>query len=141
MNRPRGDGGSATLELAILGSGLLVLLSLVIAAGRIEVAGSAVEQAAASGARDASLARSPAQARTVARASASASLAEQGLTCHGLTVTVSTSGFVAAPGTPASVRVGVVCSVPLSDLGVPGLPGNKTMTASMSSAVDTYRFR
>ena len=141
MNRPGGDAGSATLELAILGPGLLVLLSLVIAAGRVEVAGSAVEQAAAAGARDASLARSPVQARTIATASASASLKEQGLTCHGLAVTVSTSALSAAPATPSSVRVGVVCSVPLSDLGVPGLPGSKTLRASMSSPVDTFRSR
>ena len=141
MKRPHGDSGSATLELAILGPGLLVLLSLVIAAGRIEVAGSAVEQAAASGARDASLARSLAQAQTVAKQSATASLAEQHLTCDGLTVTVGSTGFAASPGKPATVRVGVACSVPLSDLGVPGLPGTRTLRASMSSAVDTFRSR
>ena len=141
MRRPRGDGGSATLELAILGPGLLILLSLVIAAGRIEVASSAVEQAAASGARDASLARSLGQAQAVARQTATASLAEQHLTCQGLSVTVASTGFAAAPGTPAMVRVGVSCSVPLSDLGIPGLPGTKTLRASMSSAVDTFRSR
>ena len=141
MRRPEGEAGSATVELAILGPGLLILLSLVIAAGRIEVAGSAVEQAASSAARDASLARSLAQAQTMAKQSATASLAEQHLACQGLSVTVASAGFATAPGTPATVRVGVACSVPLSDLGVPGLPGTKTLRASMSSAVDTFRSR
>ncbi|MCU1493400.1 MAG: TadE rane protein [Acidimicrobiaceae bacterium] len=141
MNRSLDDQGSATLELAILGPGLLLLLALVIAAGRVEVASSAVEQAAASGARDASLARSLTQARTVARQSVTASLGQQHITCQGLTVSVANSGFAAAPGTPATVRVDVTCSVPLSDLGVPGLPGSRTLRASMSSVVDTYRSR
>lgn len=141
MNRPLGDQGTATLELAILGPGLLLLLVLVIAAGRIEVASSAVEQAAASGARDASLARSLTQARTVARQSVTTSLGQQHITCQGLTVSVANSGFTAAPGTPATVRVDVTCSVPLSDLGVPGLPGSRTLRASMSSVLDTYRSR
>ncbi len=56
--RERGtDRGSATIELAVLAPALLALLGLVIVAGRISVAGSAVEQAAASAARAASIAR------------------------------------------------------------------------------------
>ena len=141
MKRPLDDQGSATLELAILGPGLLLLLALIIAAGRIEVASSAVEQAAAAGARDASAARSMPQARTMARQSVTASLGQQRITCRGLTVNVRNSGFSAAPGTPATVRVDVTCSVPLSDLGVPGIGGSRILRASMTSVVDTYRSR
>ena len=56
--RVRGsDRGSATIEMAVLAPALLALLGLVILAGRISAAGSAVEQAAASAARAASIAR------------------------------------------------------------------------------------
>ena len=137
----RADSGSVTLELAILGPALLLLLGLVVAAGRIEVAGAAVEQAASAAAREASIARSAPAARAAATSSARQSLREQGIDCAGLDVTVDTAGFAVAAGLPARVDVSVVCSVPLSDLAVPGLPGSRTMRAQMASPLDRYRSR
>jgi Flp pilus assembly protein TadG len=139
--RLRDDTGSATLELAILAPAILALLSLVIAAGRIEVAGSSVEQAASAAARDASLARTGTAARAVAAQTARDSLQSQGVTCSALKVSVDTSGFAVAPGLPAQVRVSIACTVPLSDLAVPGMPGTRTMRAQMASPLDRYRSR
>ena len=139
--QPNSDSGSVTLELAILGPALLLLLGLVVAAGRIQVAGAAVEQAAASAAREASIARTAPAARAAATSSARQSLRDQGLDCAGLDVTVDTAGFAVAAGLPAQVEVSVVCSVPLSDLAVPGLPGLRRMQAQMASPLDRYRSR
>ena len=41
----------------------------------------------------------------------------------------------------ASVTATVTCVVNLSDVAVPGLPGTRTITATMSSPLDTYRER
>jgi Flp pilus assembly protein TadG len=139
--RGSSDRGSASLELAILAPAVLALLGLVIAAGRIEVAGGAVEQAAAAAARDASLARTAPAARVAATQSAHDSLRSQGITCGVLDVVVDTAGFAVAPGSAALVKVSVACSVSLSDLAVPGMPGTRTMRAQMASPLDRYRAR
>ena len=94
--RGSSDRGSASLELAILAPAVLALLGLVIAAGRSEVAGGAVEQAAAAAARDASLARTAPAARVAATQSAHDNLRSQGITCGVLDVVVATEGFAVA---------------------------------------------
>lgn len=138
---PRDQEGSATLELTILAPALLVLLALMIAAGRIEVAAGAVEQAAAAAARDASTARGPATARAAATATAQASLRDQGVTCGGLDVLVDTAGFAVPVGQPAQVEVRVTCPVALADMAVPGMPGTRTLQGRFVSPMDRYRSR
>jgi Flp pilus assembly protein TadG len=135
------DRGSATIELAILAPALLALLGLVIVAGRISAAGSAVEQAAASAARTASIARDARAAQAGAQRSALDSLRDQGVTCQPLTSSVDTRGFAVAVGSPASVTVNVTCAVPLAALAVPGMPGRRTVTATMTSPIDRFRGR
>jgi len=139
--RARREEGSATLELAILTPALFAVLALVVVAGRIEVAGGAVEQASAAAARDASLARTPAAARQAALAAATASLAGQDLHCAAVTVVVDTGGFAAPVGTTAEVSARVSCTVNMADLAIPGTPGSRTLTAETSSALDRYRSR
>ena len=136
-----GDQGSATLELAILAPAVLALLGLAIAAGRIEIAGGAVEQAAAAAAREASIARTESTARTAATETARDSLQNQGVTCGVLEVAVDTAGFAVTVGLPAQVQVGVACTVELSDLAVPGMPGTRTLRARVASPLDRYRSR
>ena len=139
----RGDGerGSATLELAIITPALLLLLGLIVMAGRVDLAAGTVEHAAASAAREATLARDPGSAVAAARGAAAADLAAQGVTCASSSVDVDAAGFSAGLGEPATVTVTVSCTVPLSDLAVPGLPGSRTMTASATSSLDRYRSR
>lgn len=136
-----GEHGSATLELAILSPAVLALLALAIAAGRIQVAGGAVEQAAAAAARTASIARTPSTARAAATEEARTSLRQQGITCGALDVTLDTAGFAVPVGRPAQVEVSVACTVALSDLAVPGLPGTRTLRAQVASPLDRYRSR
>lgn len=136
-----GEAGSASLEVAVLAPALLVLVGLVVVTGRLAAASGVIEQAAASGAREASLSRTASQARTAAEASVRRNLLEQGVRCAAMTVSVTAPGFSVAPGRPGEVRVSVTCTVPLSDQGLPGLPGSRVLRADAVSPLDTYRGR
>lgn len=137
----RDDRGSVTLELAILAPALLLVLGALILAGRVQVAGGAVEQAARSAAREASLARTPDQAREAAVAAADRELAAAGIDCATTAVTVDVTGFRAPVGQDAIVRVSVECSVSMADLAIPGFPGSRTMNADGVSPLDRFRSR
>ena len=134
------EAGDAALELIILAPVLLALIALVIAAGRISVARGSVDAAARDAARQASLARSPGEARIAAELSAQAALRQDGLDCTP-TVTVDTVGFGVPLGEPAQVSATVTCQVPLADLVVPGLPGSATLSYTFTSPLDPYRGR
>lgn len=135
------ERGSATLELVVWAPGLLLLIALLTVAGRVNSANAAVEQAATDAARTASLARTAVSAEQQARQHAQQTLAAQGLACTATSVTVDTAGFGSAPGQPATVAATVSCAVRLSDLGVPGLPGTRTVAHTAVSSLDTFRER
>lgn len=142
MRRPeRDDRGSTTLELVVWAPGLLLIIGLLIVAGRVNNANAAVEQAATDAARTASSARTAGGARDMAQASAEKTLAAQGLQCTTTTVVVDTSGFGTRAGQVATVTATVTCPVRLSDLAVPGLPGTRTVSHSATSSIDTFRER
>ena len=133
------DRGSESVELAILlPVGILVLAMLVIGA-RIALAGDRISGVAGIAARDASLARSAATAQQIATASATSALASENLHCVDIEVTVDASGFTRAPGEPAAVTVAVACTVDLSDIGVAGLPGSRTLHDTATSPLDPAR--
>jgi hypothetical protein len=139
--RPRDDAGSAALELVVLAPVLLALLGLVIAAGRTSIAQSSVDAAARDAARQASIALTPYAAQAAGQASARAALHRDGLDCDPV-VTIDVSGFAVQPGNPAPpVRATVRCTVPLSGLWLPGLPGSHTMSYTFASPLDLYRQR
>lgn len=135
------DRGSVTLEVAILAPVLVLLVGAVIVVGRIEVAAGAVEQATRTAAREASLARDADSARAAALTAADRELATSGIDCATSAVTVDTGGFAAPLGQPAVVRVQVTCTVSMTDLAIPGLPGSRTMTADAVSPLDAFRSR
>lgn len=56
-------------------------------------------------------------------------------------VSIDTSGYATDVGEAATVTATISCTANLSDIGVPGLPGAKTITASWTSPIDTYRAR
>jgi Flp pilus assembly protein TadG len=139
--RLREQQGNAAVELAPVAVVFLLFLALAIAAGRITIAHMAVQAAARDAARQASIARSPAQAQAAARASAETALRSDGLDCTPV-VSVNTAGFTVPVGQPAQVTATVTCTVRLSDLtAVPGMPGARTLTATVASALDPYRAR
>ena len=137
----RADAGSVTLELSILAPAVLVLLALVVVAGRLSIAHQEVDHAAQTAARAATLARDPATATSTATSAARRELDTGDLHCDSVRVTVDTSGFAVLVGRPASVTATVSCTVSLSGLAVPGIPGSRQVTATATSPLDTYRGR
>jgi Flp pilus assembly protein TadG len=135
------DAGSATLELVVLAPALVLLLSLLVLGARTRMAETSIDQAAGQAARAASLARTESGASRDALAAARNVLDREGLTCSQTSVDVDTSGFSVAVGDAAEIAVQVSCTVPLSDLALPGLPGARTLTARAVSVLDTYRGR
>ncbi len=137
------EGGSAALELLILAPVLILLICMVIAAGRIAIARGSIDAAARDAARQASIARSPQQALSAAQSTASTELGGEHLNCS--TLTVGLPGvfqqFATPLGQQASVTATVRCTVSLSDLILPGMPGSVPLTFSFSSPLDPYRGR
>ncbi|MEO3807307.1 TadE family protein [Nonomuraea sp. B1E8] len=134
------ERGSIALEMAIIAPALIALLVMVIGLGRVSFAHSAIEAAARDAARQASIARDPATARSAALSSARAALAREGLACAP-SVAVDTTGLSAPLGRPATVVAQVSCEVQLADLAVPGIPGTKNLTSRFTSPIDLYRAR
>lgn len=132
MNRQE---GSLTTELVLVVPVLLVLLGLVVMAGRLGEADTHVGHAAHQAARAASLAGSAESARAQAHQTASANLEMLGVTCRDLIVNVDTSRF--EPG--GDVAVAVTCSVDLKDIAFAGLPGHRTLDAQAIEVVDRFR--
>jgi Flp pilus assembly protein TadG len=132
--------GNASLELLILAPVIVFLIGLVVAFGRTSIAQSAVAAAARDAARQASISASAAAARQAALSSARAALRADGLHCQPA-VRLNLAGFAAPVGLPAQVSATVSCTVSLSDLLVPGVPGARTLTARFASPIDPYRSR
>ena len=141
MTRTRLDHGSITLELAVLAPAILLLLGLVLLAGRLATTHQQLDHAAEAAARAATLARDATTARTQATASANANLTGRDAPCTNLHVTVDTTGFTVPAGRPADVVVHLTCTVSLTALGIPGIPGSRTLSATATSPLDTYRTR
>jgi Flp pilus assembly protein TadG len=134
------DRGASTLEVAILAPGLLLVIGMAIVAMRIEVADQAVEAAAHDAARAASISRTQVEAEQAARDAALNELSQQGLHCKPQ-VNPDTSQFARPIGVTAVVTVTVICDEKLSDIGMPGLPGHKRITATFTSYLDQFRGR
>jgi Flp pilus assembly protein TadG len=141
MSARAAERGSVSVELALLAPALLLLLFFAAVVGRTQIAEGAVQEAARSAAREASLARDPATAAALAGAQAERTLAAQNLRCQQTTVDVDTAGFQAPLGQPGDVTVSITCVVGMADLLAPGLPGSVTVEASFISPVDAYRER
>jgi hypothetical protein len=119
-----------------------LLIGMVVAAGRTTIAQGSVDAAARDAARQASIARSPADAQAAAQDSASAALAGDRLDCTPVIAMPGLDQAFATPvGDPASVTAVVSCTVSLSDLLVPGLPGSKRLTGTFTSPLDPFRGR
>lgn len=139
LREERGGGPSA--ETAILALMFGLVIAFAVAGGRLVAAESTGDQAARAASRAASIERDADAAQAAARTVAERTLAQQGLACASLTVTVDTSQFGRPLGTPAAVNAVVVCDVRWSDLGIPGAPGTRTVRATFASPIDQIRER
>lgn len=137
----RGERGSVSVEAVLLIPALVIILGLVVGGWRIWSVRTNTTQAAAAGARAASLATSGSQASSVAVQVARENLSTLGQRCDELLVAVDVGAFARPPGEAAAVGVDVRCRVSLADLLVPGLPGHWTANSHAEEILDTFRER
>jgi Flp pilus assembly protein TadG len=140
----RQDGGSTSIELAILTPSVISVFIMVMMGGEINMGKQAVEAAAFDAARTASRSRDADAARDNARIAATNRLLRQGVVCNQAPdriVSVDVSEFESDPGVPAEVTVTVTCTINFSDIALPGMPGTYEYTATFVSPLDLYRER
>jgi Flp pilus assembly protein TadG len=133
----RDESGSVAAEVAIA---VPVLVAVLVFAGVLVARGVdarlRLDDVAHQAARAASLTRTAAQAQAAAQQTATASLSSAGVDCTDPAVSVDTSDF--QPG--GTVTVTVSCRLDLSDAAaLLAIGSSRTLTASASSPIDTYR--
>ncbi|GAA0551119.1 pilus assembly protein [Actinomadura livida] len=128
------------METAILAPLFITFLAGLLVVMRVTHGSAVVAQAAADAARQASIARTAHQAHAQARTSAMHTLRDRGLHCTP-TVRLDLSGFNRPAGQSATVSAQVTCVIQLSDVGLPGMPGARTVTKTFRSPIDPYRAR
>lgn len=143
----RGDRGNAAIEAGIIAPALIAFLSLVFLVGRIVLARAAVDEAARDAARQASISRTAATARSHALKTGENTLTNNHLHCSNLGDDPVNLGadldaqFRKPIGSLAQVHVTVTCVVSYSDLGYPWLPGSKVIKSEFWSVIDWWRPR
>ncbi|MFB4302237.1 TadE family protein [Actinomadura sp. NTSP31] len=132
------DAGNAVVETAILAPVFITFLAGLLVVMRVVHGSAVVAQAAADAARQASIARTARQAQAAASSSALRTLHDRGLHCTP-SVRLDLSGFNRPVGQPATIAARVTCTVRLGDVGLPGMPGARTVTKTHRSPIDPYR--
>jgi Flp pilus assembly protein TadG len=133
--RHRCDRGSITVELVVLTPVVLVIALTSLVIGRVVEARQQVVEAARAGAEAAAVLPTVGAAQWVGSMNSVINLIGRTHTCAHAVVTLDTSHFT--PG--GYVTAHVSCLVLLSDVGVPGLPGSTTVSASATAPLDPYR--
>ena len=131
-----------SVELAVIAPGLIALLLLVGAGGRVVEVQVHIDGAARDAARAASLAQSPGQASQFAQ---EAAMADLGLSswCTGGSVQAQVSGFPGGAGIqgPQDVTVTVQCSVDMSPFELLGFGQTMEFTGSAVAPLDIFTCR
>lgn len=139
MTRTRDERGSAALEAAVGVPAFALFVGLIICGGRLATTHESLQSAAAEAARSASIARDARTAFADARAAATTSMTNQHVHCDQIDIRVDATDFAKQAGQPGMVTVTVSCRLDLADLSVPGVPGSRLVTATMTSPIDTWR--
>lgn len=134
MTRWRDQDATLAVEAAIVAPVLLVLILLVVYAGRAAQTDADVRSAAARAARAASLTGDGTAAEIAATEIAAANLTTAGIDCA--TTDIAVTADIRAGG---SVTVQVSCEVSNTDLAMLTVPGSRWSTATATQVVDTYR--
>ena len=138
MRKLRGEGGTAAVELVLLAPVLVLLIAVVVAAGRMVETKSAVLSVAREAARAGSEAPDAATAHDDALDTARQVAAGLGLDPERLVVTQDDGGF--RRGAPYVVSVSY--EVPLSDLpGLGLLPGSVVLGAEHAELIQQFKSR
>lgn len=138
----RGSGserGAVSLEVALLIPALLLLAMLTAASWRVHQVRGDAQSAAESAARAVSVAAGPAAGISAGTQVARADLA--GSDCRNLQIGIDASGLSVPVGSPGVVGARVGCTITMSDLLLPGLPGSFHVSAQAEAPVDSHRER
>ena len=128
-----GDRGSMAIEMVFLAPIVLLLSLLVVAAGRYADMHGRVDGISRDAVRAASIQRDSSDAGAAAQQAADdAQPSGSGVTCRPI---VLTGDF--APG--QTISVSISCTIRLSDLGLPGMPGTVEIQGKSSAPIDLYR--
>lgn len=137
----RREEGSTAAEFVLFAPFILAFVLVVIAFGRIALTELSIKSATGAAAREASLSSTSEEAQIGAREMAEAALANAGVSCTSLTVVIDSSGINAPLGVVGTVSATVTCTLDLSDIALPGLPGTRVVTVTERSPVDPYKER
>jgi len=129
------DRGSVAVETAVVAPALVVLMLLVVYAGRISHLDASVQRAASEASRAATLAGTPQAAEEAAADAARDNLGTTSTPCSNLAIEVDTTDF--RPG--GSVTATIRCGASMSDVALLGVPGSRTFTASSTEVIDRFR--
>lgn len=135
------ERGNVAINTAVIFPVLLLIGLLLIMAGRLVLAEGVVQSAANEAARAASISRTAVVAGMQANSTATSTLVNSGVRCSSTSVRPATDAFDLPLGTVGTITVRVDCVVPLRDLGLPGAPGSRTISATGTSVLDAYRGR
>ena len=135
------EQGSTATEIVLVAPPFLILVLALVAFGRIGMTELSVKSSAGAAAREASLSSTSEAAQLNARNMAEASLANAGVNCTSLSVTIDSSGINAPLGVVGTVSATVTCTLDLSDIALPGIPGTRVVTVTEQSPVDPYKER
>ncbi|MBC3841770.1 pilus assembly protein [Streptacidiphilus sp. 4-A2] len=134
QGRVGAERGSVAIEAAILVPVFIVLVGLIVAAGRVRTADGVVAEATRDAARAASMTQG--DPVTAGQQAAQATLGGQGFNCPPAQIISHPGGGAGQEGT---VTATINCQVPLADLLVRGLPGSAPVKYSFTAVIDTYR--
>lgn len=137
--RRRTERGATAVEAALVIPAILLLAALTAASWRLWQARGDAQSAAETAARAASTAHGPTQAGEIGPRAAVADLA--GSLCRSPSIRMDVSGLNAPVGWPGVVGARVTCTVSMSDLVLPGLPGSMTASAVAEAPIDSHRER
>jgi Flp pilus assembly protein TadG len=137
----RSESGNVAINTAVVFPMLLLIGLLLVMAGRLVLAEGVVQSAANEAARSASISRTATVAGAQATSTATSTLLNSGVRCARTSVVPETDAFALPLGTVGTITVQVDCVVQLSDLGLPGAPGSRTISATGTSVLDAYRGR
>jgi hypothetical protein len=133
--RRRDESGSLAVEMAMVAPGLLLIFALIFAYGRAGQVNGTLESGTRDAARSATLARSYDEALDRATAVLLDAIRNTPQSCQDSADLDIVGDY--EPGDPITVRAR--CTYDLSDLGLPGAPGDLTAESSFTSMLDPYR--
>jgi Flp pilus assembly protein TadG len=133
--RPRDERGSIAVEVAVIAPAFVMLMLLVVLAGRVSEAEAQLNRATSEAARAASLRQHPSDAAHDADLVAHDNLTAAGVRCEILTVDTDLDEFRAG----GRVAVTVTCVASMSDVTLLGVPGQRTFSSRSVEVIDRYR--